>query len=221
MKVLFFDATQDWIHISVSNIAETIAVLYETNVLCPKESSFRLISEIRQGLLISGVKKPDIIFCLTGPGSFTGVRITVATAKNLAQLWNLPVFGIDSIFGYCLSFSEHLRTAVYLAIDGKQNKHYFGKYLNGAYSGSADLSISQLEAAIEKNSQEDTTYVFSGVRPICFPENSIKIEETLPKSMPILRHNRNQILKIKIKHFSYSDLTPNYVRGSYVETNQK
>ena len=31
-----------------------------------------------------------------GPGSFTGLRIGVATAKGLCQGWNLPLIALDS-----------------------------------------------------------------------------------------------------------------------------
>jgi len=42
-------------------------------------------------------RPPDGIAVSLGPGSFTGLRIGVATAKALAYAWNLPMAGVDTM----------------------------------------------------------------------------------------------------------------------------
>ena len=39
----------------------------------------------------------DVLACALGPGSFTGLRISMATAKAIAQVRNLPVIAVDSL----------------------------------------------------------------------------------------------------------------------------
>ncbi|MCP4726014.1 MAG: tRNA (adenosine(37)-N6)-threonylcarbamoyltransferase complex dimerization subunit type 1 TsaB [bacterium] len=59
------------------------------------ESVFRLIGDV---LKRSGVDKKDIdgIAVCTGPGSFTGVRVGLSTAKGLAYSMEVPLIGIST-----------------------------------------------------------------------------------------------------------------------------
>jgi tRNA threonylcarbamoyl adenosine modification protein YeaZ len=46
---------------------------------------------------------PDGIVVSRGPGSFTGLRIGMATAKALGLAWNRPVVSIDTLHGLALT----------------------------------------------------------------------------------------------------------------------
>ncbi|MDZ4725122.1 MAG: tRNA (adenosine(37)-N6)-threonylcarbamoyltransferase complex dimerization subunit type 1 TsaB [Leptospira sp.] len=229
MKVLFFDATQDWLHVAINELSNQDRdknvldkVLFEKSEYCPKESSFRLVSEIQKALKIIEIKKPDAVVCLLGPGSFTGIRITVATARNLSQLWKIASYGIDSVEAYAVSYFSESRARIHLAIDGKQNKFYYGSFDGTNYSGSRDLENPDIKKIINLDQQiNKQEFVFVGQKPECFPEISLKIGETLPKSMPILRYLKEKIIKLDYDQFDYLHLIPNYIRGSYVETNKK
>lgn len=43
------------------------------------------------------LKPPDMVAVDIGPGSFTGIRIGVSTARALAQSWGIPLIGIQSL----------------------------------------------------------------------------------------------------------------------------
>ena len=53
-------------------------------------------------------KDLDAIAVSRGPGSFTGIRIGVATAKGLAQIWNKPIVSVPTLdsFAYRLGASD-------------------------------------------------------------------------------------------------------------------
>lgn len=47
--------------------------------------------------LVTHFGSPDLISVTVGPGSFTGLRVGLSTAKALAFAWKLPVAGVDSL----------------------------------------------------------------------------------------------------------------------------
>jgi tRNA threonylcarbamoyladenosine biosynthesis protein TsaB len=53
--------------------------------------SSTLVGSIAEILNRAGVKKPDGIVVVRGPGSFTGVRVGLAVVKGLAEAWAVPV----------------------------------------------------------------------------------------------------------------------------------
>lgn len=67
------------------------------NVRCTH--SEKLLGQIDLLLTEAGwqVQDLDLLVAVTGPGSFTGLRIGIATIKGLAQVLDKPVVGISSL----------------------------------------------------------------------------------------------------------------------------
>lgn len=61
--------------------------------------SERLMPQIERLFLLAGVSpgQVDAVAVSIGPGSFTGLRIGMATAKSLAYAWKKPVIGIPTL----------------------------------------------------------------------------------------------------------------------------
>jgi tRNA threonylcarbamoyladenosine biosynthesis protein TsaB len=59
----------------------------------------RLLECVHEALTVAGVALDDLetVVCGLGPGTFTGLRIGVATARALAQAAGLPVAGVPSL----------------------------------------------------------------------------------------------------------------------------
>ncbi|MBE7438666.1 MAG: tRNA (adenosine(37)-N6)-threonylcarbamoyltransferase complex dimerization subunit type 1 TsaB [Spirochaetales bacterium] len=92
----------------------------------PRQASSRLVLIIAELLKKVAPRKVQEIIVVNGPGSFTGVRIGVATARNLCQLWNIKARLVDSLQAYACSIPGDKL----VLIDGKQNKYYGRFFLN-------------------------------------------------------------------------------------------
>lgn len=67
--------------------------------LCRRQANVELVSTVQEALAQAGLTMADIsgVVVGRGPGSFTGVRIGVATAKGLACGLNCPLYGVSTL----------------------------------------------------------------------------------------------------------------------------
>ena len=124
MKVLAFDT---------SSKALSVALLEEENLLAEltltikKNHSITLMPAI-EFLMASIDWKPtdlDRIVVAEGPGSYTGLRIAVATAKTLAQTLKIDLVGVSSLLALVPEEIEGLAIPV---MDARRNHVYAGFY---------------------------------------------------------------------------------------------
>lgn len=82
-------------------IVATDGLIAEISLISQTTHSKRLLSTIDQVMRDAGLDWPgiDAIAISLGPGSFTGLRIGVATAKGLAMATAKPLVGIASLDG--------------------------------------------------------------------------------------------------------------------------
>lgn len=74
-------------------------VLTEAGLMLDGKASTTLLPTIDQLFQQAGIKTRDLeaLAVALGPGSFTGIRIGLATAQGIAQALNLPVYGLSSL----------------------------------------------------------------------------------------------------------------------------
>ncbi len=95
MKILAFDTAVHGISIALCNEGKIVTRQIET-----MREQASLLVPMLQGVLEEGglnFKDIDAFGCTIGPGSFTGLRIGLTTAKTLALVNDKPVFGINTL----------------------------------------------------------------------------------------------------------------------------
>lgn len=125
--------------LSVSAIAifdESSALLAEHSWPAQNNEAEKLLPQIQELLHEAGQEFGDItrVICLSGPGSFTGLRIGVTVANTIAHLTGAALYGIND-FEY---FWESLAQRVIL--HSRTNSASGGRSAP-AFSKSADTSI--------------------------------------------------------------------------------
>jgi tRNA threonylcarbamoyladenosine biosynthesis protein TsaB len=91
----------------------------------------------------------DLVACTRGPGSFTGVRVGMATAKGLALATGLPLVGIVSLEAMAHGARRHCgEVTVAPMLDAKKNEVFAALYgpLGGVLVAPTHLPCSQVRA---------------------------------------------------------------------------
>lgn len=167
----------------------------------------------------------NVFAAANGPGSFTGLRIGVASVKALAHAVNKPVVGISTLasLAYNLPFCEHIIVPI---MDARRNHVYTASYIwdeDGFKELSPDEVISIDECIDSCGEFLDTVFVGDGV-----PVYKEYIEERLgerahfaPASALMQRASSIAMLAKekadKGEVQKYNELEPFYLRKSQAE----
>ncbi len=99
--VIAFDTANEMISLGLGRLdraAKTIECVASREVGAFRASNVKLLPEIDDLLKEAGVERAQVacVVCGRGPGSFTGVRICMASAKGLAIGLGVPLFGVST-----------------------------------------------------------------------------------------------------------------------------
>ncbi len=115
--------------------------------------SERLMSSLATAMADAKLSPCDIglISCAVGPGSFTGIRIGVASAKAMAMALGVRIAPVTGLEALCYGLPEG--DVAYAMIDAKHGFSYAAKYLctggmPGLLEGPSVLSAEEIGLAI-------------------------------------------------------------------------
>lgn len=139
--VLAFDTANEVVAVGVGHVgvqdeggcAFVLAPCSQEGIVATKEvaahraSNAVLLHEVDALLAESGVSKEEIaaVVCGRGPGSFTGVRICMATAKGMASALEVPLLGVSTLDAVAWNaWASGVRGRVLVAADAMRKEVY-------------------------------------------------------------------------------------------------
>ena len=211
MKVLAFDTSSKALSLA---ILEDKQVLAETTINIKKNHSITLMPAI--DFLMESLdctpKDLDRIVVAEGPGSYTGLRIAVATAKTLAHTLNIELVGMSSLLALVPYQQEGLFVPL---MDARRNNVYAGFYENAKpVMPEAHLPFERVIELIKGTSQ--VTFVGevgSFVEQIQEHLPRTNYKETLPNSANLALWAWDK------EADSLHDFVPNYLKRVEAEEN--
>ena len=212
MKLLAFDTSNQALSLA---ILEDEHLLAQTTLNIKKNHSITLMPAI-DFLMNSLDMKPtdlDRIAVAQGPGSYTGLRIAVATAKTLAHTLKIELVGVSSLLALV---PEQVEGLVIPIMDARRNNVYAGFYQSGqAVWPEAHLPLAEvLEIAGAAN--QSVTFVgetaaFTEQIEVALPQATL--QPTLPNAAAVGR------LGLDLPSQSIHDFVPNYLKRVEAEEN--
>lgn len=173
MKVLSIDTSSKIASIA---IIEDGRVLDEMHVLSEEEHSQTLMPMIEKMFNDNNMDldEIDLIGCSRGPGSFTGIRIGIATAKAFSDAKNIPLIGIDSLEALAYSVvieKENNDCEILAMINAKNDNVYAATYLvnNGKLNMVKNAEIMNLTETVNYIDFKKQVFIIG-----CEDEDSIR-----------------------------------------------
>ena len=224
MKILVIDT---------SSMAASVAVIEDNKLICEytintkKTHSQKLMPMIENMLGLSdlNVREIDAIAVCEGPGSFTGLRIGMATAKAIAHVNDIPVIGVNSLEALAANMNL-CDKKICSILDAQRNQVYTGRY---QYEGTKlveikEIGIQQIDELLEELAQSGEQWILVGEAVYKYED---KIREISNIEIPAASNNVTKagslcsVAKVKFDEgkdiFDCYTVNPLYIRKSQAE----
>ncbi|GKT02795.1 tRNA (adenosine(37)-N6)-threonylcarbamoyltransferase complex dimerization subunit type 1 TsaB [Furfurilactobacillus entadae] len=127
MKVLALDTSNRPLSVA---LLEDETVVGKVTTATQLDHSVQLMSAIASLMADEGWQPTDLdrVVVAQGPGSYTGVRIAVTTAKTLAATLNLELVGVSSLAVLAGGVAQASNQLIVPVFDGRNTQLYAGGY---------------------------------------------------------------------------------------------
>lgn len=172
------------------------------------------------------LKDIDLLACCIGPGSFTGVRIGISTAKAFADVYNFKTVGVNSLEGLAYNIKDDLNllnnSYIICPIIDAKNENVYYELFDENYNEIEKASACSIQELINKLKKSNKTIIFVGDGSIAYKE----ILESSLSSTNFFEGEKNLASSISIAKFAYNkyvtnnyhaSLSPMYLKKSQAE----
>ncbi len=189
------------------------------------QSSTMILDALENLLSSAKIDKKELQgICLTlGPGSFTGLRVGIATAEGLAQAFNIPLYGI-SVLEVMAGSLPHYPNKIHAIQNAYKGEVYSGTYdcSSGIPETIGSMAMEKPEVFFEKVQAGDMV-VGTGLAVLA--KSNLDLADKGAHADPSWGRNSNGItvieccIKKKIQAAAAKSLEPIYIRASEAEVN--
>ena len=161
MKILSIDTASNICGVSILDDNNLIFTLDTNTGRTHSENLMPMINDAFNKTNLQ-LKDMNLIVCDIGPGSFTGIRIGVATAKAFFDSLSIPIVGINSLESLAYNVKNNLNESdvVCSIIDCKNDNCYFALFekKNGNLETLIEPQAESVESALSiiRSYYEDT-----------------------------------------------------------------
>ena len=125
MKILGLDTSTIMTTITLMDKGEIIGEYSLSQSMSHSEKLVPMVKTVLDSLDLS-IKDIDLFATTIGPGSFTGLRIALASIKGFAHIYNKPVIGISTL--EAMAFNLPYNEIVAPMLDARRQRVYTGIY---------------------------------------------------------------------------------------------
>jgi tRNA threonylcarbamoyl adenosine modification protein YeaZ len=143
MKVISFDSCNGLCSVALSIDGQIVDFKLENEISKQAERLFILIEEI---LNSNNLNYHDLnsIGLNIGPGSFTGVRISIAAAKGIRLASKLPLIGVSGL--QALAYATEINKETVIAMDARRDQIYLQIFNADKSTNSSPLLLNYQQA---------------------------------------------------------------------------
>ncbi|MQW76020.1 tRNA (adenosine(37)-N6)-threonylcarbamoyltransferase complex dimerization subunit type 1 TsaB [Nocardioides sp. dk4132] len=125
--LLAFDTATPQVSLALHDGADVVVELTSER---PMKHGEQLAPLIAAGLERAGITRHDLTALAVGvgPGPFTGLRVGLVTARTLAMVLEIPVYGMCSLDVLALEAAPTLGTPFLVATDARRKEVYLASY---------------------------------------------------------------------------------------------
>lgn len=154
MRLLAFDTSSQALSVALT---EDEQLLGKLDLTLKKNHSITLMPAVDFLMTQAGLTPRDLdrIAVAQGPGSYTGLRIAVTTAKTLASTLNIDLVGVSSLAA--IAANTEVQGKVIPLMDARRQNVYAGIYENGQ-SVSADQHVALQDLLMTLQSEPSLTF---------------------------------------------------------------
>lgn len=225
MKILSIDTSSKICSVSILEDCNVLLEKHTNDERTHSQNLMPLVNEIfkETNLTLDNI---DLLACSQGPGSFTGIRIGIATIKAFADAKNIPVVGVTSLESLAYNISE--TGLIVSLIDAKNDNVYYSLFSNNGstYSQIGEFKSDSIQNILDNLSIYDDKLIFVGDGAVKHHDKILRLIRN-----PVFANEvQNQQTSIsigksaynKFKNGIYGDsnsLSPIYLKKSQAERN--